>query len=124
MKLEEFIKTHIESVDDLRSLLLFHGAPQAQMDANEVAGKLYLPPITAEKILARLAAKGLLAGIAESRRYRYQPDSAESARLIAELVELDQIRPVSLINMIYPPMKGIQAFADAFKIKKDKDEDK
>lgn len=121
MNLEDFIKSRIESVDDLRTLLLFHGAPQAQIDANELAGKLYLPPATAAAVLARLAAKELLAVCEGTDRYRYQPGSHEIAQLVSELVELDQKRPVTLINLIYPKLQDIRAFADAFKIKKAQD---
>jgi hypothetical protein len=120
LSLEEFIETRIESVDDLRALLLFYHTPETEHTAVEVGGKLYLTPAVAETVLARLAGKGLLTGSGKPARYRFQPPSPELARLIEQLVELDRERPVTLIKMIYEKPKGIHAFAHAFKIKKRK----
>jgi predicted transcriptional regulator len=124
LNLEEFIKSKLESVDDLRALLLFHGHLGAEMDANEVAGKLYLQPVTAEAVLARLATKGLLTIASQPHRYQYQPSSPEAARMVDEIVQLDRERPVSLMNLIYPRVREIKAFADAFKLTKEKEKEK
>ena len=119
MNLEEFIKSQIASVDDLRTLLLLSVNSGLDWNVNEVAGKLYLLPATAGAVLDRLTAKGLLTCSGEPPRFRYQPASAEIAGLVSELIELDRKRPVTLINMVYPAKKDIQAFADAFKIKRE-----
>ena len=119
MNIEEFIKTHIESLDELRALLLFHAHAEMRRTADEVAGKLYILPEAAARLLARLTAKGFLAADGEPAYYRFQPQTAELAELIRELADLDRKRPVTLIKMIYERPPGIQAFADAFKIKKE-----
>ncbi len=119
MNLEEFIKTRIGSVDELRALLLFHGGAQTEWDATGLAAKMYLRPADAAAVLARLVANGLLAPGREPAHFRYQPNSEELARLVAELAEVDRKLPVTLINLIYGVPKDLQAFADAFKIKKD-----
>jgi len=122
LSLEEFIRTSLVSVDDLRVLLLFHGAPNAGMDVSEVAGKLYMSPATAAEVAGRLTARGLLADAGGERpRFRYQPASTDIAQMVEELVKLDRERPVSLINMIYPSTRDIRAFAAAFRIIKDKE---
>ena len=120
LSLEEFIETRIESVDDLRALLLFYHTPETERDAIETGGKLHVTPATAESALMRLAGKGLLAASGKPARYRFQPQSPELARLIQQLVELDRERPVTLIKMIYEKPGNIQAFANAFKVKKKK----
>jgi hypothetical protein len=119
LTLEEFIKTQIASVDELRALLLFQVSPQTNWDAAGLAGKLYLRPVVAAAVLSRLAAKGFLAADGDPPRYRFQPKSDEFAQRVAELAEVDRKLPVTLINMIYGMPKDLQAFADAFKIKKD-----
>ena len=122
LSLEEFIETRIEAVDDLRTLLLFYSTPDQEQDAAGIGGKLYLTPAAATVVLCRLAKKGLLAAKGKPPRYRFQPQPPELDRIIRQLVELDRERPVTLIKMIYekPKPKGIQAFANAFKIKKRK----
>ncbi|HEY3931807.1 MAG TPA: hypothetical protein VGM58_05500 [Verrucomicrobiae bacterium] len=119
MNLEEFIKTQLESVDDLRGLLLFHSNPQTEWDSTSLAVKLYIQPAAAAAVLARMAAKKFLIAEGQPVRYHFQPESPELAQLVKELAELDRQRPVTLINMIYARPEDLQAFADAFKIKKE-----
>ena len=119
MNLEEFIKTQLESVDELRALLLLYSDPQKEWDVTAIAVKLYLRPAAAAAVLTRLAAKHFLVADGEPLRYRFQPRSSELSQLVKELAELDRQRPVTLLNMIYSRPKDIQAFADAFRIKKE-----
>jgi hypothetical protein len=37
------------------------------------------------------------------------------------VIELDQKQPVTLVNLVYAKPKDVQAFADAFKLTKDKE---
>ncbi|HEY1718110.1 MAG TPA: hypothetical protein VGH42_07425 [Verrucomicrobiae bacterium] len=119
MKLEEFIKTQIKSVDELRVLLLFHAHPQAEINADEVSAQLYISPASSSAVLTRLAAKGFLIAGGEPARYRFQPQSPELSQLVKELAEFDRRRPVTLISMIYGHPEDVQAFADAFKLKRE-----
>lgn len=119
MSIEEFIKSQLQSVDDLRALLLFHSNLEPTRDAEETASRLYIPPAAAATVLARLAERGFLTGAGEPPRYRFQPRDLELAALIQELAELDRKKPVTLLKMIYSRPKDIQAFADAFKLKKE-----
>lgn len=119
MDLEQFITTHITSVDELRALLLLQASAVIAWDAVEAGGKLYLPAPTVEPILAGLVTKGLLVAD-EAGKYRYQPASPELGQLVAQLAEMDRVRPVTLINLIYTRSHRLQAFSDAFKLKRDK----
>jgi hypothetical protein len=119
LNIEEFIGTQIESLDELRAVLLFHSQPGVARDADEAAGKLYIPPAAATRVLDSLVKRGILAVQGEPRRYTYQPASKDLERLIAELASLDREKPVTLIKMVYSKPKDIQAFADAFKIRKE-----
>jgi DNA-binding IclR family transcriptional regulator len=113
----------IGSVNELRALLLLSRDPQTEWSAETLASKLYFQPSLATAVLTRLVASGFLVASAESHRYRFQPHSSELEKIVAELDELDRKRPVTLINMIYAKPADIQAFADAFKIKKEKKEE-
>ena len=119
MNLEDFIKSQIESVDDLRTLLLLHLNSQRDWDVTAVAVKLYLLPAAAAEILARLAARQFLVASGDPVSYRYQPQSPELSRWVKELAELDRRKPVTLMNLISSRTRDIQAFANTFKIKKE-----
>ena len=118
MNLEEFIKTYIESVDELRALLLFHANPDMEWDNMRAAGKLYVPPAMMAVILDRLTAKGFLTVAGDPPRYHFQSQTQELKQMVEQLARLDAEKPVTLINMVYGRQKDVQAFADAFKLKK------
>ncbi len=106
-------------MDHLRALLLLAADARSEWNAMGVAGKLYIPPAQAAEVLAGLAAKKLLIARGQPMSYRYQPQTPELGELVKELAELDRQRPVTLINLVYARPGALQAFADAFKIKKD-----
>jgi len=63
----------------------------------------------------------LLTPAGEPGGYRWQAPSADLARLIEQLADLDRERPVTLIQMIYHSAGSLPAPGDAFKIRKDKE---
>ena len=81
--------------------------------------KLNIQVAATTEALIRLVGDGLLAGEGDPMRYRFWPKSPELGRSVAELSEMDRERPVTLIKMIYERTRDIQAFADAFKLKKE-----
>ncbi|MHB0957625.1 MAG: hypothetical protein ACYC6N_25635 [Pirellulaceae bacterium] len=120
MNVEQFIHAYIETVDQLRAVLLLASDRQVEWSETDVGAKLYLLPASARAVLDRLVAKGLCVGQGEPRRYRYQPQSPEMAQFVQEVVELDRERPVTLLKIVYARPKDIQAFADAFRLRKEK----
>ena len=122
MQLEGFIKTQIESVDDLRALLLLSRNPQGRWDAIALAARLYVPPAAEEEALARLAKQNLVVGAGNPPRYHYQLQSSELAKMVSELAEMNRKQPVTLINLVHANAKArdLQAFAAAFKLKREK----
>ncbi|HEX3624537.1 MAG TPA: hypothetical protein VH280_03835 [Verrucomicrobiae bacterium] len=119
MNIEEFIKTQLGSVDELRAVLLFQSSPEVTRDADETAGKLYIPPASAAKVLESLVKKGILAVSDGPGRYIYRPGSKELEKLVEELARFDREKPVTLLKMVYSKPKDIEALADAFKIRKE-----
>jgi len=119
LKIADFIATHIKSMDELHVLLLFHGNPQTVWNAEEMGRRLGIPMSAALVALTALAGRGLLVSAAAGN-YRWKVPDAELAGMIEELVLLDRQRPVTLIRLIYHGAGSVQAFAEAFKIKKEK----
>ena len=119
MNLNQFISAHLGTVDHLRVLLHLKGTPRTEWDVLDVAAKLYLPPKSAAAVLAELTDHGLAVPSGDPPRYRYQPRTPELAQLVEHLAEMDRTQPVTLINLIYARSKDVQAFADAFKLRKE-----
>ena len=117
MGIQQFILRHIATVDHLRALLLLREEAGRAWTAMEVTAALYLQPKAASGVLASLEASGLLSSA--GGEYRYGPRTPELARLADELATLDRERPVTLIKLIYSRPDTLEAFADAFKLRKD-----
>ena len=118
MDLQHFILKHIDSVDCLRALLLLRSEPARAWGAMEVSARLYLQPKDTAAVLASLESAGLLTRD-EAGCLRFQPRDEELARLVEELATLDRERPVTLIKLIYSRPDTLEAFADAFKLRRD-----
>jgi hypothetical protein len=118
-----FIRANIESVDQLRILLFLRNQPEQEWNMLNVSAKLYLRPEVATAELAKLEARGLLTSTQEPKRYSYNPRSPELEDMVNKVAQLDQERPVTLIKLIYSLSKDVQAFADAFKLRKDDKEE-
>ena len=117
MDLQQFILRHIDTVDHLRALLLLRGEAERAWNVTEVTAQLYLQPKHVAGVLASLESAGLIAAGPDGHRYR--PQTPELARLADELATLDRERPVTLIKLIYSRPDTLEAFADAFKLRKD-----
>ncbi len=84
----------------------------------EVGARLYLQPKRVSAVLASLLAGGLLVED-EDACFKFQPRSAELGRIVKELATLDEERPVTLIKLIYSRPDTLEAFADAFKLRRE-----
>jgi hypothetical protein len=116
-----FLGEHINSVEQLEVLLLLRNAPDRDWNAAAVSAALSSQPSAIRMRLDDLRTHGLLAlkeGSADC--FRYGPATAEQDRLVARLDELYHSRRVSIITLIYSkPHSQVQAFADAFRLRKD-----
>lgn len=115
-----FIDAHIESIDALRVLLCLARQPETAWTAAAVGTATNLPEDTVAAIMQRLTSAGLLATVAESAgEFRYAPRADEFRELVAELIALDDRRPVTLIRLVYArKSSSAQAFADAFRLRR------
>lgn len=116
-----FIDAFIESIDLLRILIALAREPNRTWTEHEMAGAVGFSLETTQQQLERLQRNGFAAAeMGPPRRYRYAPRAEEFDRMIRELVELDDHRPVTLIRLVYARTanSAAQAFADSFRFRK------
>ncbi len=117
---EKFLLKHIDSVAEWEGLLLLRAHPATEWDAQTVARNLYVTEQEAAQLLTNLAAKGFLAVAGETVRYRYQVAQPKLETEVARAADLYKRRLIPITNLIHSKAKKrIQAFADAFRIRKD-----
>jgi hypothetical protein len=120
-----FVSDHINSVEQLEVLLLLKAGAEREWTAGDVSQALYTTPAAAAMRLADLAQRGFISSNAvQEPLFRYRP-AGEIDKSIERLAELYKERRVSVISLIYSkPHQQVQAFADAFKIRKDSEKDR
>lgn len=113
----------IRSVSQLEVLLLLLRESGTDWTAERTSTELYIQPQPAADHLTRLFNSGLLEKTGTNPdRYRYAPKSNDSDRAIRDLAQIYSIMRLRVINEIMSnPDDSIQSFADAFKIRKDKE---
>jgi hypothetical protein len=115
--LRDFIARHIDSVGQLEALLLLRDNAARGWSASELAGRLYVGEAEAAAILAHLAEQGFVT--VEGERVQYDR-AARQAEMIDRLAETYARQLIPITNLIHAKPRGIRAFADAFKLKRDK----
>ncbi len=118
----QFIVENINSVEQLEVLLLLR-EHRDEFWAPEGVGKaLCTAPAAALLRLTDLRGCRLVAPKEGGEQlYRYEPGTPERDALVGRLAAAYKERRVSVINLIYSkPHSHVQAFADAFKLRKDK----
>jgi len=116
-ELRDFIAKSIDSVGQLEALLLLRDNAEKAWDVLQLAKRLYVNEAEAVSILAHLVEQGFVIQREESCRYDRQGKQAETIDRLAEAYAR-QLIPIT--NLIHTKPRGIRAFADAFKIKRDK----
>jgi hypothetical protein len=116
----EFIRICIPSYQVAEVLLAVAGHPDRDFTPDEIVGIMRPVEISEPAVrtsLASLTACGLLRQ--HAGRFIYSP-SSDLAQRTQELVRAYNEQPVTLIRAIYRNEdRGIQSFADAFKLRKD-----
>jgi hypothetical protein len=113
----------IRSVSQLEVLLLLMRDSASEWTPERTAAELYIQPQPAAEHLAKLAVSGLVEKCgAGPDCYRYAPRSNDADRAVRDLAEIYAVKRLRVINEIMSnPDDVIQSFADAFKIRKDKE---
>jgi len=120
----QFISEHIRSIAQLELLLLLSREREKTWSVQEAAKALYTADSMTEPLLESLRSIGLVVRSDDAeQRYSYAPKSPELERSVQDLAHEYQERRVTIINLIYSaPAEKLQDFADAFRIRKPKEE--
>ena len=120
-EIEQFIAQHIESLAQLESLLLLRREAGRSWSCEELSRHLYVAPDVCTGLVADLERRGFVSRDAPDRdAYRYRSAGAEVDGLIDQLADLYQQRRVAVITLIYSkPVKKVQTFADAFRLRRE-----
>ncbi|MFE8604805.1 hypothetical protein [Archangium violaceum] len=118
------IADHIDSVEQLEILLLLQQHPERSWTAELVARELRISPLSAGDRLKDMARSAILSRLQGSEaEYRYAPVSPEMVEAVAGLATAYSERRVTVINLIFSkPVDKIRTFADAFRLRRDDDD--
>lgn len=117
---EQFIRDHIDSVEQLEVLLLLSENSGREWSAAEVGQKLYRQPESSLMRLRALCEARLISqsGEGDVARFRYAPSSGASDQTVKALERAYQQRKDSVIQLIFSrPSDAVRSFADAFRIR-------
>ncbi len=122
-EVRRFIAEHIDSVEQLETLLLLYQHPERTWDAESVARELRIASVSAGERLEDMTHSGLMARKeGKPVEYRYASESAMLDEAVRGLAKAYSERRVSVINLIFSkPVDKIRTFADAFRIRRDDD---
>ena len=117
----EFIRKHLSSVEQIAVLILLRDDPSRVWTIDHIASELRSSPVAIERRVADLERTGVLVPRETASQVRYAPTSNETSEAITSLIATYRGRPDRVIEAIYTKApEALTAFADAFKLKKDK----
>jgi hypothetical protein len=123
----DFLARHIDSVEQLETLLLLHREPERGWSATEAARALYSRPESVGRRLAVLHLQGLLRVSDDEPEpcFHYAPNTSEAHAAVGRLADAYRERRTRVVTLIASrPMDNVRAFADAFRIRKDPPKEK
>jgi hypothetical protein len=114
-----FLEHCIDSVEQLRVLLLLHSEPEREWSTAEIDVHLRSSERSIDKRIRDLyVRKVLLENLSLEGKHRFWPASDEIRTLIQKLAEENQQRPYKVIDAIFlRPTKVLEEFAAAFRIR-------
>ena len=117
-----FLFEQMRSISGIRLLLLLHVDPHREWTVQELAHELRAAGEWTERELQLLAVQGLVAvSDRDSSRFRYGPRTETLSNLVSKLAAIYPERQHSIIQILFSvPTDSIQSFADAFRLKKEK----
>jgi hypothetical protein len=114
------INEHISTVGQLEVLLLLRLRPDEWWSTAALDRELRLNEAWIARLLPDFCGRGFCEQSSEQpARFRYRPKTRELAQAVDALAQDYLIHRVSITNLIYSkPSPAIQAFADAFDLRK------
>jgi hypothetical protein len=120
-EIEEFIGQHIESLAQLELLLLLRRDAARSWSCEDLSRQLYVTAHVCTGIIGDLERRGfVLRDAADGNLVRYRSSVESMDQLIDQLASLYHQRRVAVITLIYSkPVKKVQTFADAFRLRRE-----
>jgi len=113
----DLLLRHIGSVVHLEALLFFRGHPSEFWDAQSLAKRLYASEKQMLIALTELSNDGFLRP--DNGFYRYAPHK-DHRPTVDSLADAYTHQLIAITNLIHDKRRNIQAFSDAFKLRKDR----
>lgn len=122
-RVERFIFEHVDSINVLEALLLFHSEPTKHWTFNTLATELRSNQALGKQCISKLLALNLVAETsAESGEFVYKVEDQELKETIDELAAVYRIQRHNIYSLIFSPLKKARDFAEAFRLGKNKKE--
>ena len=121
-----FLRDHIHSVEQLEILLLLRKEAPRAMTAHDVARELRTNEASVATRTAELLASQLVSRVGEgpASAYRYEPGTPETARAADAVANAYAAMRYRVIEQILSrPMDKVRLFANAFRVRKEEDDD-
>lgn len=120
MDVQEFILQYISCVAQIEALLLFRSEPEKEWDTVIIENRLYLSPAEVKDLMDEMVNHGLISKGNSS--YRYDPCTVRIKEMIERVLDVYSRSLLPVTHLIHSKSKDrLQEFADAFKVRKDKD---
>lgn len=118
---QAFLLRRIDSIAELEALLLLRAHPEVDWTPATLAKRLYITPQETTALLEALCTEGFLVTTGTlPRLYRYHCSSDELARMVDRVADLYAKYLIPITNLIHTKSQtSVQAFADAFRLRKD-----
>ena len=119
-----FLADHIDSVLELELLLALRADPSRLWTGVELAQELKIDAGWADAQLVKFAGRGLLARSEDAPpKYRYAPATPSLDATVAAVADTYATHRVTMIGLIFSkPTSTLKSFADAFRIRKEKND--
>lgn len=121
--LEQFLRLHVESFDELNVLLLVSTEARS-WTVESVAQSLRITPLVAQSSLRSLEARALVAGPSTpGGAYRYAPASQAVDRMVKALAVARSEQPLALTNTMNAQamdrlrQAALRAFSEGFRLR-------
>ncbi len=115
-RVKNFIFEHIDSIEALEILLLFHANQSKSWSYATLASELRSNPNSAESRSQVLHALQIIRekpGV--SGEFYYDPENRDYAAIVDELAQHYRIQRHKIFELIFSPLKKARDFAEAFK---------
>lgn len=118
-----FIGDHLLSVDEIEALSVMSDAPGRWWDAKLMCGEIGAPIWIVRCMFDHLAGLNLLdIRLTDEVRYRLHPGTPELSRMVRCLVSVYRTNRAAVLRAIARvARRGVLDFADAFTLRKDRD---